>query len=519
MSQHLGNRSKNLGTSVTDVAEVTVGPDTAVQTEGRNVKYSSDAAALLEGGEPASERYDWIFETPGTYTWQVPDGISKISLVLIGGGGAGNGGAAIYGGGGGGGNLRYINEFQVQGGTNNPDYVIRCPNTGDNSSEYCYVWSERFDALFGQNRFRIHVVWNGVEVYNSGQSNGNGPTYNEGDLVASVGGVNYYAGQQVGGGSTVGFSDEDEPDIYWKVKAVGPGVYLPGERFTITTGVGGGRQGSPDGEASSIRKDGVAGMSASGGSRGLSENGSTPVVVDSYVFPTLRPIILSGGGVSFGGSGGCYNLGGGGGGAGGYSSNGGEGSGNPPPSNSGNLNENNRGESASFYWNGLSSDNPGFIFNGGGGAGGGRHRTGQGNHGGGGGTGIWGLEGIDPSTFQPAQGGIGNNTDGQFSYAYADGGDFTFDPEWFNRNWARQFAGQQGVFGNVRAPDWDLNEPNLGSYGGGGAGSGSFRPAGRGQNGIVRIVAYPDSANTEVSFPHKNVKFQAHKLPGRTLLY
>jgi hypothetical protein len=325
----------------------------------------------------------------------------------------------------------------------------------------------------------------------------------------------------VGGGATVGFSDEDEPDIYWKVKAVGPGVYLPGEKFIITTGAGGAGGSGPgqDGAGSSISKIGVIGLRAGGGSGGLLENGATPYSVCSSQFPTLRPELATVFGRSGGGRGATYNLGGGGGGAAGYNGSGGDGAGFPVPSNSGNLLENNRGQSASAFWNGFPPDDDRYVFHGGGGGGGGRHRVGEGNHGGGGGTGIWGLEGIDPSTFQPAQGGIGDNTSGQFSYAYADGGEFTFDPEWFNRNWANQFGGQQGVFGNVRSTDWDLNEPNLGSYGGGGAGSGNFRPGGRGQNGIVRIVAYPDSANTEVSFPHKNVKFQAHKLPGRTLLY
>jgi hypothetical protein len=54
-----------------------------------------------------------LFETPGTATWTVPNGVTSICVLAI---GAGGGGSA-YGGGGGGGGLAYMNNLTVIPGT------------------------------------------------------------------------------------------------------------------------------------------------------------------------------------------------------------------------------------------------------------------------------------------------------------------------------------------------------------------------------------------------------------------
>lgn len=53
-----------------------------------------------------------VFDVPGTYTWTVPSGVSKISVVTVAGGGAGQG----YSAGAGGGALAYANDISVTAG-------------------------------------------------------------------------------------------------------------------------------------------------------------------------------------------------------------------------------------------------------------------------------------------------------------------------------------------------------------------------------------------------------------------
>ncbi len=80
---------------------------------------------LLAGGfKPASPQQ--LYESPGSYTFVVPSGLSpaNISAVYIGGGG----GCLIHGGGGGGGALGYANNLSVSAGDNIPVFVGDCGN-------------------------------------------------------------------------------------------------------------------------------------------------------------------------------------------------------------------------------------------------------------------------------------------------------------------------------------------------------------------------------------------------------
>lgn len=65
-----------------------------------------------------------IYDTPGTYTWVCPTGVTSISLVLVGGGG----GSDSWGGGGGGGALTYTNNYAVSAGTG---YTVTVGGGGD----------------------------------------------------------------------------------------------------------------------------------------------------------------------------------------------------------------------------------------------------------------------------------------------------------------------------------------------------------------------------------------------------
>jgi hypothetical protein len=110
-----------------------------------------------------------------------------------------------------------------------PDRVVVIPATFGQEPELFYtpsnglgsntfVWLERFDALFGQNRHRIHVVYKGSEVYNSGQNTGDG-SVSVGQTFAGSDGYTYRVGTfQGSGGGQFGFSDEDEADLYYSVQ-------------------------------------------------------------------------------------------------------------------------------------------------------------------------------------------------------------------------------------------------------------------------------------------------------------
>jgi hypothetical protein len=110
-----------------------------------------------------------------------------------------------------------------------PDRVVVIPATFGQEPELFYtpsnglgsntfVWLERFDAIFGQNRHRIHVVYKGSEVYNSGQNTGDG-SVSVGQTFAGSDGYTYQVGTfQGSGGGQFGLFDEDEADLYYSVQ-------------------------------------------------------------------------------------------------------------------------------------------------------------------------------------------------------------------------------------------------------------------------------------------------------------
>jgi len=120
MSLHYGKRASVIDSSNKEVAKRLNESEEARATAElitRNIPFRYLQGA--NGNETASansERLDWVFETPGNYTWICPDGISKISVLCIGGGGAGRG-ASSYGAGGFGGALAYMNGIDVTPGS------------------------------------------------------------------------------------------------------------------------------------------------------------------------------------------------------------------------------------------------------------------------------------------------------------------------------------------------------------------------------------------------------------------
>lgn len=74
-----------------------------------------------------------VYDTPGTYTWVCPTGVTSISLVLVGGGG----GSDAWGGGGGGGALTYTNNLAVTAGNS---YTVNIGNAGDSFGPGGNTW-------------------------------------------------------------------------------------------------------------------------------------------------------------------------------------------------------------------------------------------------------------------------------------------------------------------------------------------------------------------------------------------
>ncbi len=75
--------------------------------------------SLYVNDEAVSPTGQKLFDQPGTYTWVVPEGVTKISTVLVGGGGSSGTTSASNNdsaGGGGGGGLRWMNDIPVTPG-------------------------------------------------------------------------------------------------------------------------------------------------------------------------------------------------------------------------------------------------------------------------------------------------------------------------------------------------------------------------------------------------------------------
>ena len=95
-----------------------------------------------------------------------------------------------------------------------------------------YVWLERFDAtIFNIERYRIHVFYKGSEVYNSGQSNGNG-SVSSGQTFSGSDGFTYRVGTQQ---TSLGqHPDVDNADQYWSVERVDFEISNPNTSVDIT---------------------------------------------------------------------------------------------------------------------------------------------------------------------------------------------------------------------------------------------------------------------------------------------
>lgn len=138
------------------------------------------------------------FTTPGTYSWTVPAGVTKVCVVCIGGGGGGGMiyGSSTSGAGGGGGGLAYWNDLSVSPGQ---ILTINVGNGGINTYEGQIHGGESSClgcVAYGGRSAGYYDLGNGGNFYGSGGSGGSG-----GDGASSYGGGGGSAGDYSGDGA------------------------------------------------------------------------------------------------------------------------------------------------------------------------------------------------------------------------------------------------------------------------------------------------------------------------------
>lgn len=95
------------------MAEIEKGyfPDKATQME---IKQGVTNIALQIGNKDAGKvMKSKVYNTPGTFTWTVPDGVTEVYLTGCGGGGSGASGSLTGSGGGSGGGAMYVEYYPV----------------------------------------------------------------------------------------------------------------------------------------------------------------------------------------------------------------------------------------------------------------------------------------------------------------------------------------------------------------------------------------------------------------------
>jgi len=80
-------------------------------------KLGAAIGGSLPGLPRREVRGEAIFSSPGQYSWVVPDGVGRISIVSVGAGGGGVTGLSFQAGGGGGGALVWVNNVRVKSGS------------------------------------------------------------------------------------------------------------------------------------------------------------------------------------------------------------------------------------------------------------------------------------------------------------------------------------------------------------------------------------------------------------------
>ena len=187
-----------------------VTPSTAVRTPGQIIIYGNTASSEdnpfgLGGGGGAGEA---IFHADGpnatkTYSWTVPNGISKISVISVGGGGGGE--ANHDGAGGGGGALAYKNDIDVTSGESINVYVGG-GGMAQGWGSYGPNGGNSYIQVNGQNHAYAGGGTGGKGNYSSGCHNIPGGSYSNATGGGNGGNSSHYGGCRQAGGGAGGYN-------------------------------------------------------------------------------------------------------------------------------------------------------------------------------------------------------------------------------------------------------------------------------------------------------------------------
>lgn len=191
-----------------------------------------------------------VYTTPGTYTWVVPAGITKVSVVCVGGGG----GNRIWDCGGYGGNLRYKNDIAVTPGES-LTVVVGAGGTG-NGGTGGNSYFKNTSTVCARGGPAVGGSWSGTDV---GDGGGNGGASYNGS-----------GGGHFGGGGAGGYSGNGgNGDNSWYVgnaqSGSGGGGGGGGGQYNQASGGGGGVGLYGQGTNGSGNSNGGNGFAGSGG--------------------------------------------------------------------------------------------------------------------------------------------------------------------------------------------------------------------------------------------------------------
>jgi len=272
--------------------------------------FGSANSSLLKKRNPSpSIAKQMLFDSPGTYSWICPAGVTSVSVVAIGGGGGGGvvrlDAPTPYRSGGGGAGLAWINNYTVTPGSSYTVQVGEGGLRGYNSPDYLYDPVPSRNAAIGGNSYFISTsICNG---WGGGIGSTNG-TYKGGSYTVTTSTGSYGGGA---GGESYSFSALGQDSIggrydVWGGGGAGGYTGVGGygyNSFTNGYGAGTGGAGGGGGYVIPARYSGIPTTHGGGGGGvgvyGQGPSGGASIVTEWGIY---TPFYISYGGG--GGSGG-----------------------------------------------------------------------------------------------------------------------------------------------------------------------------------------------------------------------
>jgi len=244
-------------------------------TPSEALQHLKDYAKKDQVGSSAIDGYgEALYDTPGSYNWTCPVGVTTISVVCVGGGGGAGSASPLDADGGGGGGLAYKNNISVTPGV---QYGVSVADGGvKGSGGGAGTPGQNSQFSIGGGIPNVAALGGGAGS-GSGGSGGAGGGFQNADGGGNGGAGGYYNPAQGGGGGAGGYSGSG---------GQGAGSYPGGTGAAGAGGGGGGGFQAPgggvgifgegaSGQASTYASSNYIGYPGSGGKGGYS-NGAGP---------------------------------------------------------------------------------------------------------------------------------------------------------------------------------------------------------------------------------------------------